>query len=129
MTTIAMSDDTSFEMAEGQVYTIGRVGHIRIEDMALSRGHAELRMIDGKLRLRDLSSTNGTYLVSEKGSVSVTECFVEPDQRIIIGNGIYTVLELIEMASDPDSEPKGDSAHESAYLDTLVSKTISQMMG
>ena len=123
-----MSDDKVFEMTEGQIYTIGREGHIRIPDMALSRGHAEFRMIDGKLRLRDLGSTNGTYLVSKKGAVSITECIVEPDQRIIVGNGIYTVQELIEMAREPGSNPDDDNEQESPWLDTMVSKTISQMM-
>jgi pSer/pThr/pTyr-binding forkhead associated (FHA) protein len=35
---------------------------LRLDDDGISREHAELMLVDGRLRLRDLGSTNGTFL-------------------------------------------------------------------
>ena len=81
----------------GRPYSIGRNGHIRIDDPSLSRGHAEIRLIDGKLRLRDLSSTNGTFIFDDDEPVIVDECYVTPDQYIVLGSKKYTVRGLLAM--------------------------------
>ena len=94
---------------------------------------------DGKIRLRDLGSTNGTYLVAGNRAVSVDEQFVSPDQRVILGSRQYTVKALLALAgiyvsysediglviktANPDEEVvtiKSD-------LDEVVSRTISRM--
>ena len=128
-----------FGFIEGRTYTIGREGHIRIDDSSLSRGHAEIKFVDGKIRLRDLGSTNGTYLVVGKETVGISESFVIPEQRVVIGNGHYTVKELLAMvgiiASYSDqygldiklSKPAKKPATEPADLDELVSQTISRL--
>ncbi len=83
---------------EGRAYTIGRDGHIRIDDTSLSRGHAELKFTAGKILLRDLESTNGTYLVVDNKPVKIDETFVNPNQRVVLGNGYYKVKELLALA-------------------------------
>lgn len=80
---------------EGHPCTIGRDGQIRINDPSLSRGHAEIRLIDGKLRLRDLGSTNGTYLVLDNKLVAIDECYVAPKQRVVMGSRLYTIKALL----------------------------------
>jgi len=124
---------------EGRAYTIGREGHIRINDLSLSRGHAEIKIIDGKIRLRDLGSTNGTYLVAGNKLVGISESFVLPDQRVVIGNGHYTVKSLLAMAgicasySDKSglivkmSSPAKKPAKETDDLDEQVSQAICQL--
>ncbi len=83
---------------EGRSYTVGRAGQIRIEDSSLSRGHAEIRFVDGKILLRDLDSTNGTYLVVDEKLVKVDQVFVRPNQRVVMGKNHYRVKELLARA-------------------------------
>jgi hypothetical protein len=80
---------------EGRAYTIGRDGHIRIDDPSLSRGHAEIKFIEGKILLRDLGSTNGTYLQTRNEIIDINESIVAPDQRVELGSRHYTVKGLL----------------------------------
>jgi len=136
-----MKKDSPAELGvmEGRAYTIGREGHIRIDDPSLSRGHAEIRFIDGKIRLRDLGSTNGTYLIANNEIIDVNESFVTLDQRVAMGSKHYTVKTLLAMAgilasySDEtglvikSAKPDEMPVSEKADLDTMVSQTISRM--
>ena len=47
---------------------LGRANHVdqRVEDDYVSDEHAELRLVEGQWRVRDLGSTNGTYLNGQK---------------------------------------------------------------
>jgi len=80
---------------EGKTYIVGREGHIYVSDSSVSRQHAEIKFIDGRIRLRDLDSTNGTYLIDENRRVQVLEGYVKPDQPIAIGKWLCTVQSLL----------------------------------
>jgi len=135
-----MSIDSPPDMGfmEGRAYTIGREGHIRIDDPSLSRGHAEIRFIGGKIRLRDLESTNGTYLVGDKEIIGIHESVVTPNQRVVLGSEHYTVKALLAKAgiyvsySDEfelvikSANPEEESVIVKPDLDEIVSRTISQ---
>jgi len=124
---------------EGRAYTIGREGHVRIDDPSLSRGHAELRFIDGKIRLRDLGSTNGTYLVASNKIISINESFVALNQRVVLGSQHYTVKALLAMigvfASYSDetglviksANLEEEPVIEKADLDEKVSRAIARI--
>ena len=124
---------------EERAYTIGREGHIRLDDASVSRGHAEIKFINGNIRLRDLGSTNGTYLVTGDNIINVDESLVFPDQRVVIGNANYTVKELLALvgiyASYSDktglivklSSPAKRPAKKTTDLDELVSQSISEL--
>lgn len=138
---ILMNRDSSPELGlmEGRAYTIGREGHIRIDDPSLSRGHAEIRFVDGKIRLRDLGSTNGTYLIASNKLVGIEESYVTPNQRVAMGRTHYTVKALLAMAgiyasysketgvviklANPELEPLTDKTD----LDEMVSRAISRI--
>ena len=123
---------------EGYPYTIGREGKIRIDEPSLSRGHAEIRFIDGKLRLRDLGSTNGTFLLVDEKLVAVNECYVDPCQPIVLGNKKYTVKALLALvgiyvsySTDfglviKSAKPEEETVMVEIDTDELVSRTISQ---
>lgn len=127
------------EFMEGRAYTIGREGHVRIDDPSLSRGHAELRFIGGKIRLRDLGSTNGTYLVAKNEIIGIDESFVTPGQRVVLGSKHYTVKALLAMAGIfasyshetglvvKSANPEENPVTEKADLDEVVSRTISRI--
>ena len=86
------------EYMEGRAYIIGRDGQIRIDDSSLSRGHAEIKFTDGKILLRDLESTNGTYLIIKNRPIEVDQTYVNPNQRVLMGGGKYTIRELLALA-------------------------------
>ena len=81
---------------ENQTYIIGREGHIYLGDISVSRQHAEVTFREGKIRLRDLNSTNGIFLVKNKVVVRVEEEYVNLTQPILIGGHRCTVEELLE---------------------------------
>ena len=92
--------DIDIELMEGRSFVVGREGHIYINSQSASKRHAEIRIIDGRIYLRDLNSTNGTYLLKNKGLVHFEKGFVNPRQPILIGDQIHTVQSLLAIASE-----------------------------
>jgi pSer/pThr/pTyr-binding forkhead associated (FHA) protein len=83
---------------ESRTYIIGREGHIYLNDPAVSKRHAEIQIMNGEIYLRDLDSTNGTFLVKNQKLISFMEGYVQLQQPIVLGNRQYTVKELLEIA-------------------------------
>ena len=83
---------------ESRTYIIGREGHIYINDPTVSKHHAELQVLNGEIYLRDLNSTNGTYLVKNNRLVPFKEGYVQLNQLIVIGNHQYTIENLLKIA-------------------------------
>ncbi len=98
-TKLQMNSKTSIAVGamEGKTYIVGREGHIYVRDSSVSRQHAEIKFVDGRIRLRDLDSTNGTYLIDENRRVQVLEGYVKPDQPIAIGTWQCTVQSLLAL--------------------------------
>ncbi len=95
---------------EGKTYdvrefpvVIGRdtSNQMRLNDDMASRRHAELRFRDGGLFLRDLLSTNGTFVNDNL----ITEVEVNPGDRIRIGRNVLRVGETVTHAAPADSQP------------------------
>lgn len=83
-----------------KTYIIGRQGHVSIIDPAVSKQHAELQVLNGEIFIRDLGSTNGTFLVKNQRLVPIQAGYVQINQLILIGNEQYTVRALLEMAGN-----------------------------
>ena len=83
---------------ERRTYVIGREGHIYINDPTVSKQHAEIQIVDGEVYLRDLGSTNGTYLIKNNRLVPFNEGYVQIKQPIVLGNRQYTVQSLLQIA-------------------------------
>ena len=83
------------ELLEGRTFIIGREGHIYVESPAVSKHHAEIKIIEGKIYLRDLDSTNGTYLIKNNSLVHFSEGYVNPLQPIVIGDQKITIQSLL----------------------------------
>ena len=81
-----------------RTYVIGREGHIYINDPTVSKQHAEIQIVDGEVYLRDLGSTNGTYLIKNNRLVPFNEGYVQIKQPIVLGNRQYTVQSLLQIA-------------------------------
>jgi hypothetical protein len=88
-------------LTEGQTYVISRTGpvcmegHIYINSPTVSSSHAELKIKNGRVYLRDLDSTNGIYIVDNDSLISFKEGYVKPNQLIVIGKVRCTIQSLI----------------------------------
>lgn len=100
-------------LTEGQTYIISRKGlvfmdgHIYLNSPTVSRPHAELKIKNGRVYLRDLNSTNGLYVVDNDGLIGFKEGYVKPNQLMMIGKVKCTIQSLIAIAgvySDPDKD-------------------------
>lgn len=83
---------------ENRTYIIGREGHIYINDATVSKQHAEIQIMGGEVYLRDLNSTNGTFLIKNNRLVPFQEGYVQLRQPIVLGNRQYTIQSLLEIA-------------------------------
>jgi pSer/pThr/pTyr-binding forkhead associated (FHA) protein len=83
---------------ENRTYIIGREGHIYINDPTVSKRHAEIQIINGEVYLRDLGSTNGTFLIKNQRLVPLVEGYVQLHQMIVLGNKQHSVKDLLETA-------------------------------
>ena len=91
-----ISDDPT--KMESRTYIIGREGHIYIDDPAVSKRHAEIQIMHGEIYLRDLGSTNGTFLIKNQRLLPFKEGYVQLAQIIVLGNKQYSVKGLLEIA-------------------------------
>ena len=99
-------------LTEGQTYTISRKGQVSMEgdiyinSPTVSRPHAELKIKNGRVYLRDLNSTNGTYIVDNDSLIRFEEGYVKTNQPIMIGRVKCTIQGLISVVgvySAPES--------------------------
>jgi hypothetical protein len=118
-------------LTDGQTYIISRKGlvcmegHIYINSPTVSSPHAALKIKNGRVHLRDLNSTNGTYIVDNDSLISFEEGYVKPNQPLIIGRVKCTIQSLITIAgvySAPDKNtPDFD---ETQKAETLIHKPV-----
>jgi pSer/pThr/pTyr-binding forkhead associated (FHA) protein len=92
------AESEEITLLKSRTYIIGREGHIYINDATVSKQHAEIKIIDGEVYLRDLGSTNGTYLIKNNRLVAFQEGYVQLNQPIVLGNRRYTIQSLLQIA-------------------------------
>ncbi|MEM7564554.1 MAG: FHA domain-containing protein [Pseudomonadota bacterium] len=90
----------SEHITDRRSFIIGREGHIYINDIAVSKQHAEIKLVDGRVHIRDLNSTNGTYLLKDKKLVHLKAEYVHLDQPIVLGSKMYTARKLLKVANN-----------------------------
>jgi pSer/pThr/pTyr-binding forkhead associated (FHA) protein len=97
-----------------QPLTLGRDKNqtIQILDQGVSRAHAEIFKLGELFIIRDINSTNGTFVNSER----IEEEVLKNSDEILIGNTLMQFQETIhaEGASDEPDEPMGISTVELA---------------
>ena len=84
---VSFTGDQDFELTAGQTYVVGRAvtSDIPIFDPTISRRHAELQVSASGLRLKDLGSSNGTFINGER----VTEGTVETGNSVTFGKVVF----------------------------------------
>lgn len=97
-----MKNNVSIDIGlmEGRTYILGREGHVYIDSPAVSRHHAEIEIIKGRIYLRDLNSTNGTYLLKGKRLIHFERGYVNPLQPIVIGDQGHIIQDLLAIVRD-----------------------------
>jgi pSer/pThr/pTyr-binding forkhead associated (FHA) protein len=121
--------DVSFPI--GNVAVIGRfdpaVGPIDVDLASLpegsyvSRKHAEIRFEDGAWRIKDLGSSNGTFLVGESGDFERIdgERPLEDGAEFALGNARFVFFSSAADSStqvdeDADDEGDGEDGHDAS---------------
>ncbi len=112
---------------EGRTFTIGREGHIYIDSPAVSKQHAELTITKGRIYLRDLNSTNGTYLFKNKRLAYFEEGYVSPLQYVLLGDRKHLVQDLLAIISD--YTVFDDTATLVSYGSPAAKTTVARKMG
>ena len=74
---------------QGEVTVIGRGENcdLRVPILSVSRQHCELHMSAGRIKVKDLASSNGTYV----NNTRVNEVDLKPGDRIAVGPIVFTV--------------------------------------
>lgn len=98
----AESGDRSFDLPSSGVVVLGRgqQSDVPVLDATISRRHAELSVTHEGVRLRDLGSSNGTFLNGQ----GVDSALVVPGDVITFGKVGFVLLEV------PDPAPATESA-------------------
>ena len=85
---------------EGRKFILGREGHIFIDSTTASKHHSEITITNGDVYLRDLDSTNGTYLLKNDARIPFQEGCVDLQQSIVIGGKALVIQDLLAIAKD-----------------------------
>lgn len=81
-----------------RTYVIGRKGQIQLSDRTTSAEHAQLTVQKDNFYLKDLNSTNGTFLMLNGKKQPFTEGNVNLNQVLAFGNLTCSVRELVARA-------------------------------
>jgi Nif-specific regulatory protein len=93
-----------FPLTAGERYTLGRANtnHIVLKDEVCSREHAEVYFADGRWRLRDLNSLNGTRVNDDRLD---SEWELSPRDEITLGRTCLVFVDDIEELPDMPVAP------------------------
>lgn len=84
---------------------------LRVPVLAVSRRHCELTLADDVLNIRDLGSSNGTYVNNER----ISEAELDAGDRLVVGPVVFTV----QIDGKPEEiEPTPASEEEVVDLET-----------
>jgi len=104
-----------FEMgAAATIIGVGRKGenNIQLVHRGVSGRHAELRWIDGRVRLTDLQSTNGTFVNGKR----ISEVELHSGDELRFDAVGYRVVYGAKVAPKPKAEPSSPPAQERTMM-------------
>lgn len=95
-------------LAAGECYQIGRSSRCAfvVNDLSVSRFHAEVTVTEESVRVKDLKSRNGTFVDGKR----VQEMEVQPGQSVRFGNARFHLL-ADEQEAVPGEHLSGMSTH------------------
>src|SRR5512143_4026504 len=89
---VSFAGDQDFELAADHTYVVGRAvtSDVPSFDPTTSRRHAELRVNRGSLSVKDLGSSNGTFI----NGTRITEGVIEPNDSVTFGKVVFQLKAL-----------------------------------
>jgi len=100
---VSTAGDQAIDVKPGQTLVVGRAvtSDVPIFDPTISRQHAQVTARDGGLHVKDLGSSNGTFLNGSR----VTECVAAPNDVVTFGKVAFYVRPVAAPAAPKPSEP------------------------
>ncbi len=104
---VSTAGDQSIDVKRGDTLVVGRAvnSDIPIYDPTISRQHAQLSAEDGGIRIKDLGSSNGTFLNGSR----ISDALASPNDVVTFGKVAFHVREAAKPAAKP-KEPEGGFA-------------------
>ena len=101
----SMSGEHSVDIAPGQTIVVGRAvtTDLPIYDPTVSRRHAELVHANDSVTVRDLGSSNGTFVNGSR----VTQTNLSDGDAVTFGKVAFKLTEVVEAAPPPHAEAFG----------------------
>lgn len=114
MRLVAANGGPSVRVTGGRTFLVGRSAtcDLPVPDPTVSRRHAELELTGVGVRVRDLGSTNGTYL----DGVRVADALATPGSRVAFGKVDFEVVAEKEEAPLPEDLPPGEGSLDATIL-------------
>ena len=114
---VSTAGDQSIDVKPGVTLVVGRAvnSDIPIYDPTISRQHAQLSAEDGGVRVKDLGSSNGTFLNGSR----VSDTLAAPNDVLTFGKVAFYVREHAKPAAQPKEAPGAFAAPKPAQA-TIV---------
>ena len=96
---LSTSGDQSIDLQLGRTLVVGRAvtSDVPIYDPTISRTHAEIALTAGGVKLKDLGSSNGTFL----NGARVTEAEAGENDIVTFGKVAFKVISVTRPAPRP----------------------------
>ena len=102
---VSFTGDQDFDLSADKAYVVGRAvtSDIPIFDPTISRRHAELRATKEGVTVRDLGSSNGTFINGAK----ITEGTLSPNDSVTFGKVVFQLksTDTTPLRSSPPTGP------------------------
>lgn len=105
---VAANGSQAVTVPSGRTLVVGRSSacDVPIRDLTVSRHHAEVEAAAAGLRVRDLGSTNGTFI----NGVRISEGVASPGTRVAFGKVVFQVMEERTTGALAEAGDAGDAA-------------------
>jgi len=119
---VSFTGDQDFELTADHPYVVGRAvtSDIPIFDPTISRRHAELRVTQAGVTVKDLGSSNGTFI----NGARITEGQLAANDSVTFGKVVFQVKSL-----DPPASRLATSASSLPHAGGTIVKQISMSGG
>jgi adenylate cyclase len=111
---VAATGSPSVLVTGGRAFLVGRSAScdLSVQDPTVSRRHAELELVGPGVRVKDLGSTNGTYL----DGVRVIDALATLGSHVAFGKVDFEVVAEQPVATAPPEELIGDGSLDATIL-------------